>query len=150
MVSQCFNFVTEFYLLEIETFMNTFTKKVCSNLVHMRLILWAIALWAGCLQANAQTIRYVKPGGTGSGNGSWNNASSNLQGMINASDEQDQVWVAAGEYQPASGQSFSMKEGVKIYGGFVGNETALIQRNISPDKYKSILRGNNSRVISNN
>ncbi|MFN3847966.1 MAG: beta strand repeat-containing protein [Spirosomataceae bacterium] len=81
----------------------------------------------------AQSIRYVRPVASGSGDGSsWANASSNLQAMINASGVQ-QVWVAAGTYKPTSGTdrtiSFSMKNGVAIYGGFAGTETQLSQRN---------------------
>ncbi|MCB9291712.1 MAG: right-handed parallel beta-helix repeat-containing protein [Lewinellaceae bacterium] len=79
------------------------------------------------------TIRYVKPVANGNGSGSsWANASSNLQAMINASTPGDQVWVAAGTYKPTTGNdrtiSFSMKNGVAIYGGFAGGETALTQR----------------------
>ncbi|MCO6488828.1 MAG: hypothetical protein J5I98_10440, partial [Phaeodactylibacter sp.] len=40
------------------------------------------------------TIRYVKPGGSGTADGSsWGNASGDLQAMINASGPGDQVWV---------------------------------------------------------
>jgi len=72
--------------------------------------------------AMAQTIRYVKPTTSGTGDGSsWANASNNLQAMINASAANDQVWVAAGTYKPTTGTdrtiSFSMKEGVAIYRG---------------------------------
>ncbi|MBD2704649.1 hypothetical protein IC229_28690 [Spirosoma sp. BT702] len=81
----------------------------------------------------AQTIRYVKPIASGSGNGSsWTNASANLQAMINASVSGDQVWVAGGTYKPTSTTtrtiSFAMKNGVAIYGGFAGTEAALNQR----------------------
>ncbi|MBD2701372.1 hypothetical protein IC229_12035 [Spirosoma sp. BT702] len=80
--------------------------------------------------AFAQTIRYVKPTSTGTGDGSsWDNASSNLQAIINASASGNQVWVAGGTYKPTTttnkGISFSMKNGVAIYGGFAGNETSL-------------------------
>jgi hypothetical protein len=79
-------------------------------------------------------VRYVKPTASGTGDGSsWTNASGNLQAMINASGSGDEVWVAAGTYKPTSGTdrsiSFSMKNGVAIYGGFNGTETQLSQRN---------------------
>lgn len=81
--------------------------------------------------ALAQPIRYVKPTGTGNGS-SWANASGNLQAMIDASNNGDQVWVATGTYKPTTGTdrtiSFSMKEGVAIYGGFAGNESTLSAR----------------------
>ncbi|GAB3899555.1 beta strand repeat-containing protein [Spirosoma agri] len=79
-------------------------------------------------------IRYVKATAAGTGDGSsWANASSDLQAMINASQVQ-QVWVAQGTYKPGGNANtnrfvnFSMKDGVAIYGGFVGNETSLSQR----------------------
>ncbi len=92
------------------------------------LLLFAFSAFA----ANAQTIRYVKPIPSGSGNGSsWANASSNLQTIINASAANDQVWVAAGTYKPSAfnrGISFALKNGVAVYGGFTGTETLLEQR----------------------
>ncbi|WP_288429370.1 putative Ig domain-containing protein [uncultured Spirosoma sp.] len=76
-----------------------------------------------------QPIRYVNATASGLGDGSsWANASSNLQAMIDASGV-EQVWVAGGHYTRSSGgNSFVMKNGVAIYGGFRGTETALSQR----------------------
>lgn len=94
------------------------------------------------VDANAIT-RYVKPSASGNGSGSdWNNASANLQAMIDASAAGDEVWVAAGTYKPtsftgASGTltardvSFVLKSGVKVYGGFAGTETQLSQRSVA-------------------
>lgn len=94
-------------------------------------------------------VRYVSPTAAGSANGSsWANASNDLQGMINASVNGDQIWVAAGEYQPTAGQTFIMKEGVKIYGGFSGTEGFLTQRNFSTNI--TTLKGNGALVINNN
>lgn len=111
-------------------------------------------------QAAAVTIRYVKAGaGT-----SWANASGNLQAMINASASGDQVWVAQGTYKPGGNAntnrnvSFSMKNGVAIYGGFAGNEGSLSQR-VLANALATILSGdigtpnnagdNSYHVISN-
>ena len=97
--------------------------------------------------ANAQTKRYVKPGGTGDGS-TWAAASGNLQTMINASAVNDEVWVAAGTYVPtekidASGGvrdvSFILKSGVKIYGGVAEGATDLIGRDFVANA--SILSG---------
>ncbi|MGN7890072.1 right-handed parallel beta-helix repeat-containing protein [Dyadobacter endophyticus] len=94
---------------------------------------------------------YVRVTATGSGNGSgWGDASSNLQGIINAASSTDEVWVAGGTYQLASGQSFAMKEGVKIYGGFAGTEVNLTGRDLTITANKSILQGNGASVIVNN
>jgi parallel beta-helix repeat protein len=90
------------------------------------------------------SIRYVKPLASGLGDGSsWVNASGDFQAMINASASGDEVWVAAGTYKPTydpfgssspadpRDKTFFVKDGVKIYGGFAGTETALSQRLIT-------------------
>lgn len=98
--------------------------------------------------ANAQVIRYVTVSGSGNGSGtSWNNASAKLQEIINISDFGDEVWVAMGNYKPthwvmgiasvrytpngdgSRDRVFLLKEGVKIYGGFLGFETRITDRN---------------------
>ncbi len=84
--------------------------------------------------AIAQTVRYVKAGGTGNGS-SWSNASGDLQTMINASSSRDQVWVQKGIYKPKSRpdnpqvttpndrfNSFLLKAEVSVFGGFAGTE----------------------------
>ncbi|MBD2705248.1 hypothetical protein IC229_31810 [Spirosoma sp. BT702] len=96
------------------------------------MLVWLLA----CPQwAVGQTIRYVKPTASGTGDGSsWANASSNLQAILDASAPTHQVWIAGGTYKPGGPAntdrtiSFYMREGVAIYGGFVGNETSLSQR----------------------
>lgn len=92
------------------------------------------------LMLNAQTIRFVKQGGTGNGS-SWTDASEDLQAVINLSVEGDQIWVAAGTYLPTRrannltiaspnhrDNAFVLKKNVNLYGGFIGNETTLSQR----------------------
>lgn len=83
-------------------------------------------------KANATTI-YVSTTATGSGNGSsWANAYLDLQDALVASQYGDEVWVAKGTYLPTSTTnrniSFEIPNGVKLYGGFFGNETSLNQR----------------------
>lgn len=86
-------------------------------------------------------IRYVKEGGTGDGS-SWGNASGNIQNMIdeladnNPQNQTGEVWVAAGTYTPQSqlisgtgySASFRMRDGISVYGGFVGTEASKIER----------------------
>lgn len=87
---------------------------------------------------DAGRIRYVKVGGTGDGT-SWDNASGDLQKMIDelaAVDASGEVWVAAGEYRPTTqiidgvqyAASFRMRDGINVYGGFAGTETAKADR----------------------
>lgn len=86
-------------------------------------------------------IRYVKQGGTGDGM-SWENASGDLQRMIDELADNNpqglpgEVWVAAGTYEPQSqliqgtgySASFRMRDGISVYGGFAGTETAKAGR----------------------
>ncbi len=78
-------------------------------------------------------IIYVDAGATGSNNGSsWANAYHDLQDALAAAVSGDEIWVAEGTYKPTSGTdrnvAFEMKNGVAIYGGFSGNESALSER----------------------
>lgn len=82
--------------------------------------------------------RFVTPSGAGTMDGSsWGNAAvgSSLQATIDACSPGDTVWVACGTYLPTTGNdpsvSFHMRNGVKVFGGFQGTETALSQRSIN-------------------
>ncbi|MEJ5260519.1 MAG: choice-of-anchor Q domain-containing protein [Anaerohalosphaeraceae bacterium] len=50
-----------------------------------------------------------------------------------------EIWVAQGEYDPGRlpEETFVIPAGVRVYGGFAGNESSRQQRN--PKKYKTIL-----------
>jgi hypothetical protein len=98
----------------------------------------------------AQNIIYINASATGANNGSsWTDAYTDFQTGVKTANSGDSVFVAKGTYQPASGQSFSMKNGVKIYGGFAGTEASLSQRNLAAGN-SSILKGNGNSVIYNN
>ena len=81
--------------------------------------------------------RYVSVTGAGSKNGSsWANAYEGLQSALSAAGNGDEIWVAAGTYYPSvkiqgSGdryKTFQLKNGVAIYGGFAGTESAVSER----------------------
>jgi hypothetical protein len=92
---------------------------------------------------------FVKEGAPNLGYGySWETARSTLQQALLWADSLTSIWVAEGTYFPDSAQSFILKKGVKIYGGFAGTETSLSQRN--PAARITILKGNGNRVIYNN
>ena len=68
---------------------------------------------------------------------SWGSAFSNLQDALSISAVGDEIWVAAGTYYPDEGggqvnndrnSSFILKNGIPVYGGFVGIETSRNQR----------------------
>jgi hypothetical protein len=92
----------------------------------------------------AQTVRYVKPVAEGTGDGSsWSNASDDLSVILAISGFDDEVWISAGTYVPGDGSSssasFLVPSGVKLYGGFDGNENSLNERN--PQINRTILSG---------
>lgn len=105
-------------------------------------------------------IRYVKSVATGTGDGSsWENASGNLQNMIdelaknNPQNLPGEVWVAAGTYVPQvqviSGTTYSasflMRDGISVYGGFAGDEISKQEREVGKMPWnfvnKTILEG---------
>lgn len=97
--------------------------------LSLRLFVPVLCFICFTFSLKAQTIRYIRQGGGGDGS-SWAHASGNFQAMIDASAVNDEVWVAAGDYQTSPGTSYVMKEGVKIFGGFpnTGNP-AMADRN---------------------
>lgn len=87
-------------------------------------------------QASAASVIYVNAAAAGLNNGSsWVNAFTSLQSALGVAMSGQQIWVAKGTYFPATTpdrtQSFILKNGVAIYGGFAGTETQLSQRNIA-------------------
>jgi len=93
-------------------------------------------------------VRYVNAAlTTGANDGStWANAFQGqiaVQSALAVSQPGDQLWCAAGSYKPTLGTtttiSFVLSDGVELYGGFVGSETQLEQRN--PAANPTILTG---------
>lgn len=118
--------------------------------IIMKKFLFLSLLSIGFSSLFAQTI-YVKPNANGSGS-SWSDASGNLTSALNNATIGTQVWVAEGTYYPttcnncdftARDISFVIKDGVKLYGGFQGNETSLEQRNYL--QHPTILSGDIDR-----
>ncbi len=93
--------------------------------------------------AQSGTIYYVRPAPVGNDSNSglaWNTAFATLQKALATATTGDQIWVAAGTYYPDEGPSqtnddptstFSLKNGVAIYGGFAGGEANLGDRNVA-------------------
>ena len=84
-------------------------------------------------------LLYVNGAATGTGDGSsWANAYPKLQDAFAAASAGTEIWVAKGIYYPDEGtgqrndfvtSTFTLKDGVAIYGGFVGSEASRDQRN---------------------
>jgi len=104
---------------------------------------------------------YVDRDASGAGDGSsWANAYTNLQTAIDNATGSDRIWIAEGTYKPTRerpGKVFfdalsyrkkafvipSEKDGLKLYGGFDGTETALAQRD--PTAHRVVLSGDIGR-----
>ncbi|MAE85355.1 MAG: hypothetical protein CMB80_21660 [Flammeovirgaceae bacterium] len=104
-----------------------------------------VGIFAISYQLTAQTIIYVDVDATGSDNGtSWSHAYNDLQDALTyaSSNSPAQIWVAEGTYTPgsSSSDSYTMLPDVEIYGGFVGTETSLTQRDFRSNT--TILSGN--------
>ena len=101
-------------------------------------------------------VLYVKHGATGNNDGSsWEDAFTDLQAALvdaaarNTDTEDDndvaEIWVAEGTYTPGAvgeqARSFRLLNNVGIYGGFLGTEVKLSQRNANPIINNTILSG---------
>ncbi len=101
-------------------------------------------------------IIYVDRGATGSNTGmSWKNAYLDLQSALARAGwgGGKEIWVAKGTYRPTanpadSSGTFELADGVEMYGGFAGTETALSQRNWITNK--TVLTGDIDNDGENN
>jgi hypothetical protein len=87
-------------------------------------------------------IRYVKAGATGSGV-SWTDPSGDLRAAMNASQEFDQVWVAAGTYTPGDTRDlyFPLYNRVIVKGGFYADPQDPSARDPNPLTNGTVLSG---------
>ncbi len=94
----------------------------------------------------SQTTIFVNQNASGGiQNGSdWANAFTDLQQALNLAAEGDAIWVAKGTYYPTDDNdrtiSFVLKQGVKMLGGFLGNEQTESLRDFVLNE--TILSGN--------
>ena len=99
---------------------------------------WALSDMIHCY-IEVQHVIYVKANASGSNNGdTWANAYNYLQDALGEAVSGDEIWVAEGAYYPDEGsghydnletEHFGLKNGVAVYGGFIGTETSRNQRN---------------------
>lgn len=86
---------------------------------------------------------YVRAGAQGQGS-SWEDAAGNLQLVLSAARNGDEIWIAGGEYRPCENgdrkQSFRIGDGIRVYGGFAGTEQLLSERRLHATP--TILSGN--------
>ncbi|HPF13223.1 MAG TPA: right-handed parallel beta-helix repeat-containing protein [Planctomycetota bacterium] len=115
------------------------------------LMLAASPLFAGTLYVDANLTTGANDGST------WANAyqgSSGLQAALAAAVSGDQIFAAQGTYFASATnsrtQSFAMRNGVEIYGGFAGGESAVYQRppiGTAPSILSGDLAGNDGSGI---
>jgi hypothetical protein len=94
--------------------------------------------------ATAQPIIYVDADATGSDNGtSWADAYEELDDALEVAADGAQIWVAEGVYKPTDDpdrtESFFLKSGVEVLGGFTGTETSADDRIVDPDENGTVL-----------
>jgi len=85
---------------------------------------------------------YVDIDATGANDGSsWADAFTDLNAAIQAAVSGIEVWIAEGSYTPGALRvsRFALKNGVRVYGGFAGNEKTRINRD--PSAFVTTLSG---------
>jgi hypothetical protein len=124
--------------------MNTHTKSIVHALLFVTLLTMLLAGQAAMPARASGTIRFVMPGGATSASAclTWGTACGLQFALISVANPGDQLWVEDGTYTPNASDrtaSFTLRNGVSIYGGFLGTETLLSQRN--PSANVTILSG---------
>ena len=98
-----------------------------------------VAVAAGSVHSlgvRSMATLFVNQAAAGADDGSsWTDAYTDLQSALAIALPGTSVWVAAGTYRPTTGTdraaAFALKNGVALYGGFAGTETALESRDWS-------------------
>lgn len=107
--------------------------------ITIQLNIIVLILFAAVSISFAQTTIYVNASAGGGNGSSWADAYTSFQSALTAASSGDEIWVAKGTYKPSQDYGlgdesnarlyhFRMINGVAIYGGFAGSETAVSQR----------------------
>ncbi len=103
-------------------------------------------------------IIYVASSGSGAGGCTWATAFQFLQDAITLATSGDQIWVANGTYYPDQGagqinndrnSTFTLKDGVSVYGGFTVGDTLLTDRDSNPATNGTVLSGDIDQIAGN-
>ena len=107
------------------------------------------------ITGNRLYVDWTKIASTAQIGTSWATAISSLSEALDlarvSNGQITEIWVADGNYKPSPANSrsstFTIPSGVKVYGGFQGNETSLSQRNLAD--FHSVLSGQGSNDLVN-
>lgn len=98
---------------------------------------------------------YVNAAASGNNNGiSWANAYTNLENALAVAQNNEEIWITEGTYKPHASDravSFTIADlNLKLYGGFIGNETQLSQRIFGAHEtiLSGDLLGNDDNILS--
>ncbi len=114
--------------------MNTKTRSLTVGMALLLMVLsltTAVTLTAPRIVRADPGVRYAAPAAQGNGDcSSWANACT-LQTALAQAVSGDEIWVKAGVHYPGTNRTdtFQLKNGVAVYGGFAGTETSRSQRN---------------------
>lgn len=127
-------------------------------ILGLGLLLMVQLSFASDVEISALSVIYVDASAPASGDGtSWATAFDNLQDALAVAVSGKTIWVAKGVYYPDVGgvqsnddqnATFALIDGVSIYGGFAGTETALSQRDVATNV--TILSGDITQNDTNN
>jgi hypothetical protein len=130
-----------------------FAKKSISRIFSVLFVIVFILAVTPLQAAHAAGVRYAKPIASGTGDcSSWANACT-LRTALTGAVSGDEIWAAAGTYKPTTGidrnATFQLKDGVALYGGFAGTETAIDQRNptLNATTLSGDLLGNDNSIM---
>ncbi|MCD7973046.1 MAG: hypothetical protein LUG18_10360 [Candidatus Azobacteroides sp.] len=107
-----------------------------------KLTIFLLSLLVTCI-ASAK-IYYVSPDGDNSDGSSWSKAFRSLTDAEGKVETPSEIWVKQGTYTIADA-TLTIANGINVYGGFTGTETALEQR--STDPALTILKGDGSQRV---
>src|SRR5687767_2713396 len=131
----------------------------------MKKIILLIGFFTLSIALHAQII-YVKANAAGANNGSsWSNAYRDLETALATAFAvgYDEIWVATGTYKPTRdvngvnqspgyvGNTFKLRAGVRMYGGFNGTESSLAQRSfkVNPTVLSGDFNGDDGTNFAN-
>ncbi|GFD76872.1 hypothetical protein KUL113_62920 [Tenacibaculum sp. KUL113] len=116
-----------------------------------------VSLWSNhfSITTLSNSPLYVSKFATGNNDGSsWANAFTSLKQALLVAPANSTIWVSVGTYTPHASdinESFIIsKRGIKLYGGFLGNETMLSQRLLGNKTTLSGDLGNNDNPLTMN